>query len=171
MGKSMLILGVLFLGFAGLFLRARPLPEYPLPPSAVPAVPMGMTADTLIDGLPDILRSPSALGEVEFPHRFHFDDLELACTECHHETNAAVLDFPHEDYFDDFWIDCAICHRASGEITLQPQACSTCHPAGPRDTADETLSAKVVIHMNCWSCHETGTGAEASENCKTCHVK
>jgi len=108
-------------------------------------------------------------GKVDFPHDFHIDDLELDCGDCHHETNAARLVMPHDDYFDDFWIDCTICHKTDGDVSLDPQACGDCHPATPRDSADETLSAKVVIHQNCWECHDSGTGAEAAENCSNCH--
>jgi hypothetical protein len=63
---------------------------------------------------------------------------------------------PHPEYFHDFWIDCSTCHRKKGEAPLEPQACSTCHHERNGDLADETLSAKVVIHKNCWSCHEGG---------------
>jgi hypothetical protein len=108
-------------------------------------------------------------GEANFPHDFHIDDLELACEDCHHETNAARLQMPHDDYFDDFWIDCTICHKSDGEVSLDPQDCGDCHPSTPRNSADETLSVKVVIHQNCWECHDRGTGAEAAENCSFCH--
>ncbi len=108
-------------------------------------------------------------GEVEFPHDFHIDDLEIACEDCHHETNALRLQMPHADYFDDFWIDCTICHKSDTEVSLDPQACGDCHPSNPRDSADETLSSKVVIHQNCWECHDSGTGVDAAENCSFCH--
>jgi hypothetical protein len=109
------------------------------------------------------------IGEVEFPHDFHVDDLEMDCMECHHETDASSLEIPHESYFDDFWIDCRSCHRADGESDLGPQACSNCHSAQPVGIADETLSSKVVIHRLCWDCHDSGTGVDASESCATCH--
>lgn len=108
-------------------------------------------------------------GDVDFPHDFHIDDLELECEECHHETNALRLKMPHEDYFDDFWIDCTICHKSDSEVSLDPQSCSECHPSNPKNSADETLSAKVVIHQNCWNCHDSGTGSDAAETCSFCH--
>jgi DnaJ-class molecular chaperone len=74
------------------------------------------------------------------------------------------------EYFNDLWINCGTCHHKAGAEALGPQACSTCHHAKNGDIADETLSAKVVIHKNCWSCHEVGTGANASAACKTCHT-
>jgi hypothetical protein len=28
----------------------------------------------------------------------------------------------------------------------------------------------VVLHQNCWKCHEVETGVEASESCEQCHT-
>ena len=169
MGKYLLIIGLLLLTAVGALSLGGSPAEAPRPallPHEEPAVATVAVTDTL----PEFITSPSHLGEVEFPHLLHVDDLEIPCEDCHHETNATVLDVPHEDYFEDFWIDCTTCHHPSGEITQQPQACSSCHPASPRTIADETLSAKVVIHQNCWDCHDRGTGAEAFANCKDCHT-
>lgn len=118
-----------------------------------------------------IIKSQSSVGEVAFPHELHFKDLEMECQACHHETNAAILQMPHAEYFDDFWINCKICHRGSGTAGSQPQSCSNCHHDSPTDIADETLSAKVVVHQQCWECHELETGAKASQGCSNCHVK
>lgn len=117
-----------------------------------------------------IIILPSTAGEVSFPHEMHFEELGLECELCHHEINASALNIPHEEYFDDFWIDCAICHRTDGSAKLEAESCSTCHHASPVDIADETLSSTVVIHKNCWGCHEIGTGSEASSNCSLCHI-
>lgn len=110
------------------------------------------------------------MGPATFPHDRHVAEFEIECATCHHETNAQPLSIPHPDYFDDLWIDCSICHHKAGAVALESQACSTCHHPQNGDIADETLSAKVVIHKNCWSCHEVGTGAAASATCKTCHT-
>ncbi len=75
---------------------------------------------------------------------------------------------PHDDYFEDFWIDCKVCHRESG-VASEPQRCSNCHHSTPAGIADESLSAKVVIHKSCWGCHESGTGVAASAACSSCH--
>jgi len=112
----------------------------------------------------------SLMGEVIFPHDEHSEEMEVECEECHHETNAAPLEFPHPSMFDDFWVDCQICHHPAGAARLEPQACSNCHSATTKDAADETLSAKVVIHERCWSCHEVGVGVEASDACEDCHT-
>ncbi len=120
--------------------------------------------------VPSEIISPSSAGEVVFPHLQHTEEFDVACEDCHHETNAAELNMPHDDYFDDFWIDCKICHHEGGSGKLQAQACSKCHLSNPANIADETLSSKVVIHKNCWECHEAGTGKEASENCQMCHI-
>lgn len=121
------------------------------------------------DETPDVIVSPSCIGEVNFKHKFHIEEIEIECQQCHHETNAATLKFPHEKYFEDFWIDCKICHRENDKTILEAQSCSKCHHSQPAGIADETLSAKVVIHKSCWECHETGKGQEASENCNFCH--
>ncbi len=120
-----------------------------------------------------VLRAASAqsasVPPAVFPHEKHAGEYGIECGTCHHETNAKPLAIPHMDYFDDLWIRCGTCHHKAGAEALGPQACSTCHHARDGDIADETLSAKVVIHKNCWSCHEAGTGASASATCKTCH--
>jgi hypothetical protein len=109
------------------------------------------------------------IAKASFPHEKHASEFGVECVQCHHETNARPLSMPHQNYFDDLWIDCGTCHHKAGAGALGPQACSSCHHAKNGDIADETLSAKVVIHKNCWSCHEVGTGAAASASCKTCH--
>lgn len=116
----------------------------------------------------DEIVSPSALGEVRFPHSLHAEELAFECSDCHHETDAARLRMPHEDYFEDFWIDCRTCHHET-DVPKAPQSCAACHHASPASTADETLSAKVVVHRSCWGCHEGGTGQEASRSCGFCH--
>ena len=120
--------------------------------------------------IPEEIISPSSVGEVTFPHLLHYEDLEIECDECHHEINAAKLITPHDDYFKDFWIDCNICHNGNETPRMEAQACSECHHTHPYGIADETLSAKVVIHKNCWECHEVETGIAASESCKMCHI-
>ncbi|OGF65593.1 MAG: hypothetical protein A2Y62_12780 [Candidatus Fischerbacteria bacterium RBG_13_37_8] len=117
--------------------------------------------------IPAVIKSPSTWGEVEFPHQKHFEEFGLDCQTCHHETDAAKLNLPHKEYFDDFWIDCKICHHEVGTPKIA-QTCSNCHHS-PTSIADETLSAKVVIHKDCWKCHEIGKGVEASEKCEFCH--
>jgi len=165
--KTILLTFSVLLLLAGASVLWRPgashvTPGRPSPPMTAP--------DTLPAQVQEVIRVASYIGEVEFPHLDHVDAFGLDCEECHHETNAAALAIPHKDYFDDFWIDCTICHRKLGSAALEAQSCSNCHPARPKNIADETLSAKVVIHKNCWECHESGTGAEASSNCAFCHT-
>lgn len=114
---------------------------------------------------------PAAIGAVIFPHQLHTEDLEIECSECHHETNADVLSFPHEDYLEDFWIDCRVCHRTSGAAAATARDCTNCHHPAPANVADQTLSAKVVIHKRCWNCHEVGSGVKASRTCGDCHSR
>jgi hypothetical protein len=108
-----------------------------------------------------------------FPHEFHYLELEIDCVTCHHETDAAELVVPHKEIFEnsaDSWARCSSCHRRTAE-PAEPQACGNCHHDSPTDVADETLSAKVVIHRSCWSCHDVGTGQPASRACIQCHVR
>jgi hypothetical protein len=114
-------------------------------------------------------RSAPMMGRLLFDHEEHAEEMEIECTECHHETNAMPLDFPHEQYFHDLWIDCGTCHREAGSPELEPQSCYDCHDSKLRDIADERLSPKVILHQNCWTCHEVEIGVEASESCELCH--
>ena len=112
----------------------------------------------------------SSVGNVHFPHDLHVDELELECGECHHQIHAMDLDTPHPGYMESSWIKCQICHDTSTATSSQYYRCSDCHHSDIENIADETLSSKVVIHKNCWLCHESGTGATASRGCKECHV-
>jgi len=116
-------------------------------------------------------RSSPIMGDLIFPHVEHVEDMEIECDECHHETNAVPLDSPHEAYFDDLWVDCGACHHESGSTDLEPKSCYECHDSSLRDIADERLSSKVILHKNCWACHEVETGLEASQSCELCHAR
>lgn len=126
-----------------------------------------LSADT--SEIPDVIKIPSSLGEVVFPHKMHIEEEGIECVVCHHQINAKKLNTPHPDYFKSNWIKCNICHKGSDYKTTKVYTCSKCHHSTLENIADETLSAKVVIHKKCWSCHDIGTGAEASENCSMCH--
>ena len=116
---------------------------------------------------PEVVVFDGDSGRVEFPHELH-TDMQVPCSDCHHETDAAKLDMPHPEYFEDFWIQCETCHRTDTRAGC-PQACSACHHGSPTTIADESLSSKVVIHEACWKCHTAGQGVEASQTCPTCH--
>jgi len=115
-------------------------------------------------------QSGSMMGNVIFDHEEHADEMEIDCDECHHETNAAPLHYPHEQYFHDLWIDCNTCHREDGSADTGPRSCFDCHQAKRNGIADEHLSPKVILHETCWTCHEVGHGAKASESCQLCHT-
>jgi Zn finger protein HypA/HybF involved in hydrogenase expression len=115
------------------------------------------------------LRPSSIMGNLVFDHEMHAEEMELECDECHHETKAVPLGFPHEQYFENFWIDCDTCHHEVGSPNLEARSCYDCHNNQLRDIADERLSPKVILHKNCWMCHEVETGVEASESCELCH--
>jgi hypothetical protein len=172
MKKQITFLGCLICLIISVFFGAARKPEKTesSPVVKTPPVAVQDTASSLHEEtIPEVITSPSSAGEFSFPHQMHYEDFEVECKTCHHEINASKLKFPHQDYFDDFWIDCKICHHESGKVTLKAQPCSKCHHRAPTDIADETLSAKVVIHKSCWECHEIGTGGEATTNCKLCH--
>ena len=119
--------------------------------------------------IPSEIRIRSAVGEVLFLHRKHIEDRSLQCVTCHHQINAKKLETPHPDYLASSWINCKTCHDGSAKRSVTGYACSGCHRTNTRNVADETLSAKVVIHKQCWQCHAVGRGAQASAACKVCH--
>ena len=119
--------------------------------------------------IPSEIDIPSSIGEVIFPHQMHIEDMEIECVECHHEINATKLITPHPEYFKSSWINCKICHNGSENIKQKIYTCSKCHHTTLTSIADETLSAKVVVHKKCWQCHDVETGKEASANCEMCH--
>ena len=170
MNKQTILLRILVFAVVILFTLVTEKRENPLAyNSQLYAVEKNPTATQDTTDVPEVITSPSSAGEVVFPHQQHYEEFEVECKDCHHETDASKLNMPHEDYFDDFWIDCKICHHEGNSGKLQAQACSKCHQSSPANIADQTLSSKVVIHKNCWQCHEVNTGKEASESCQLCH--
>lgn len=133
------------------------------------AVPSGATP--AVAGMPGEIIIESSVGDVHFPHNLHVTDLGVGCGECHHQINAKVLDTPHAEYLTSSWINCQICHGTDSTDRQKYYQCSHCHHSDVENIADETLSAKVVVHKSCWNCHESGTGIEASKGCSECHVK
>ena len=133
-------------------------------PSATPQ------AEPAVETLQEILFE-SSVGDVIFPHDLHVSDAGMECGECHHEIHAAVLDTPHPDYLTSSWIHCETCHAPGAQDNQRIYQCAECHHSELENIADETLSAKVVVHKSCWKCHETGIGAAASNGCGSCHVK
>ena len=119
--------------------------------------------------MPSVRSFPSSVGEVTFTHEIHVKDRAIQCVECHHQINAGKLNTPHPDYFKSSSIKCEICHNESEHVKQKAYTCSGCHPTNPVNIADETLSAKVVIHKQCWKCHQVGAGKEASKACEFCH--
>lgn len=120
-------------------------------------------------GIPTERIFPSSVGEVIFTHQAHVVDRKIECVECHHQINAKKLNTPHPDYFKSSWINCEICHNESEKVKQKAYACSGCHRTDPSSIVDETLSAKVVVHKQCWKCHSVGTGKDASKGCAFCH--
>jgi hypothetical protein len=117
-------------------------------------------------GIPSQIRFASAVGDVVFQHEVHFKDRGIPCVQCHHQINAKTLTTPHPDYLKASAVNCQVCHKES-ERTVY--SCTECHDKKRRDIADETLSAKVVIHKQCQTCHSVGTGKDASSACLLCH--
>ncbi len=119
---------------------------------------------------PETIRWSSAVGEVVFPHLRHADELGVECASCHHETVAANLAVPHPEYFEDFWVDCAVCHTGATAPVVE-RKCVACHPERAAGLNLEMPTVKVAIHRSCWGCHDSGTGAEASNQCGFCHQR
>ena len=119
--------------------------------------------------IPSVRSFPSSVGEVTFTHEMHIKERAIQCVECHHQINAKKLSTPHPDYFKSSSIKCEICHNESEKMKQKAYTCSACHRSNPSNIADETLSAKVVIHKQCWKCHQVGAGKEASKACEFCH--
>ena len=105
-------------------------------------------------------------GDVCFPHRTH---RKLGCGTCHHQSRARPLETPHPDYLTSSWHSCQSCHDPNTARQKTYRNCLDCHLPNPDSIADETPSAKVALHENCWKCHEKGTGAEVSARCADCH--
>ncbi len=115
--------------------------------------------------IPKVITFESSLGDVHFPHRVHMKE---GCQRCHHQIHAKDLVTPHEAYLTYSWVNCQDCHNeANGNSNYY--GCAKCHHTNLENIADETLSAKVVVHKSCWKCHLSGTGAEASARCGYCH--
>lgn len=119
--------------------------------------------------LPAEIIIPSSVGEVRFLHKKHIEDRAIQCVECHHQINAKKLSTPHPEYLKSSWINCAVCHDESGKMKQPVFTCVACHHTNPVNISDETLSAKVVIHKQCWKCHAVSAGKEASKSCELCH--
>jgi hypothetical protein len=128
--------------------------------------PQGRASRSEAAGIPSQIRFASSVGEVVFQHEMHFKDRGIACTQCHHQINAKTLKTPHPDYLKSSAVNCQVCHKDT-ERTVY--SCTECHDAKRRDIADETLSAKVVIHKQCQTCHSVGAGKDASNACLLCH--
>ena len=148
-------------------LVAASLPSDATPSKAAPSKSVSSKAAML--QIPAEISIPSSVGEVVFRHQMHIRDLGIKCVDCHHQINAKRLNTPHPDYFGSSWINCKTCHDESQRIVQKAYVCSDCHKSRPKNIADESLSAKVVIHKQCWKCHEVGTGKEASSGCEKCH--
>jgi hypothetical protein len=118
-------------------------------------------------GIPSQIRFASAVGDVVFQHEMHFKDRGIACVQCHHQINAKKLSTPHPEYLKSSAVNCQVCHKETEQTVY---SCTGCHDAKRRDIADETLSAKVVIHKQCQTCHSVGTGKDASNACLLCHA-
>ncbi len=150
-----------------IILAAGNLPSEAAPPKLAPSKAASINAATL--EIPSEMNIPSSVGDITFRHQMHIKDLSIKCADCHHQINAKRLDTPHPDYFGSSWINCKTCHDESEKIAQKAYICSECHQTRPKNIADETLSAKVVVHKQCWKCHGVGTGKDASKGCEKCH--
>jgi hypothetical protein len=117
--------------------------------------------------MPNVITFESSVGDVSFPHKVH---QKMGCQKCHHQIHAKDLVTPHDEYLTYSWVSCRDCHDESQNDSVY-YGCAKCHHSNLENIADETLSAKVVVHKSCWKCHLSGTGVKASERCSFCHEK
>jgi len=136
-------------------------------PDATAGAPAGAPAPARRPPMPNVITFESALGEVRFPHRVH---QKMGCQNCHHQIHAKDLATPHEAYLGYSWVNCQDCHNPDSATNTSYYGCAKCHHTNLENIADETLSAKVVVHKSCWKCHQSGTGVAASEGCGFCHL-
>ena len=136
---------------------------------AAAATPKAAPSSPSAPAIPSEITMPASVGEVTFRHEMHIRDLSVKCVDCHHQINAKPLSTPHPDYFSSSWINCKTCHDEPQNLAKKAYVCSECHKTRPKNIADETLSAKVVVHKQCWKCHAVGTGKDATNNCDKCH--
>lgn len=150
---------------------AAGLPSLAASPGAVPSkpVPAKRASSAAAAPIPSEIIIASSVGEVTFRHQMHIKDLSVKCADCHHQIDAKPLSTPHPDYFRSSWINCKTCHSAAENGAPKAYICSGCHRTNPINIADETLSAKVVVHKQCWKCHGVGAGKDASKGCEKCH--
>jgi hypothetical protein len=117
--------------------------------------------------LPNVITFKSSVGDVHFPHKVH---QKMGCQKCHHQIHAKDLVTPHDEYLTYSWVNCRDCHDETQNHSIY-YGCAKCHHSNLENIADETLSAKVVVHRSCWKCHLSGTGVDASERCSYCHER
>jgi len=127
-------------------------------------------ASTSHPDLPGTITFTAAVGDVEFSHKLHVVKQAMECAECHHQIHAQALNTPHPNYLPSSWSNCQTCHNTASTTEQIYYKCSHCHLSDLDNIADETLSAKVVTHKTCWTCHESGTGPQASQGCIYCHL-
>jgi len=163
--KFQLLMGVLLFSTSSTLCLAQELEQ-----SEAAAVEVSSEPTTVASDVPDKITLESTVGNVVIPHDVHVKDVKLKCKVCHHQIRATELDTPHPDYLTSSAVSCQTCHSTNSANRKKYYKCSECHPSEPDDIADETLSSKVVIHKSCWTCHEAGTGAEASRGCRNCHA-
>ena len=137
--------------------------------SAILLLAANLPAKSETVGIPADTHFPSSVGEVIFKHKEHVQDRAIKCVECHHQISAKQLKTPHPNYFKSSAINCGNCHGESEKTRQKAYTCSECHRTTPVNIADETLSAKVVVHKQCWTCHQVGAGKDASKGCEECH--
>jgi len=103
----------------------------------------------------------AATEKPRFPHQEHVTRHNLECVECITRPTRLRLDTPHDAYLAGNGIECQVCHQGRS-LPREPQALlQPVNPVTPTDVADETLSAKVVIHRTCWRCHPMREGVLA----------
>jgi len=98
-------------------------------------------------------------GIVKFTHKAHIEDYQIACGECHHDSNGKPLEIKMGDPVQ----NCIACHSKPSR-----------KKSGVKGKEQLEYHAE-ALHMNCIGCHkaynkENGTKA-APSSCGKCHPK
>jgi len=128
--------------------------------TAAAALPEGKTEVADVIMMENPAYATHKKGIVTFTHKAHVEDYEIACGECHHDSNGKPLTLKMGDPVQ----NCIVCHSKPSRKTK-----------GVKGKKAKLEFHAEALHMNCIGCHkaynkENGTKA-APAGCSKCHPK